>query len=97
MPVPEVQSEIRPEILFLVRPALPPAPSMVVFFQTKPFQVAILKVPLAASVKTIIGFPLKVVVAISRPSVVKSTGANFQAACGTIDLVMASTEVPNEF
>ena len=31
------------------------------------------------------------------PSVVKSTGAVFQPACGTIDLVTASSEVPNEF
>ena len=86
-----------PAILFLVRPALPPAPSIVVFFQTKPFQVAIFKVPLTESVKTIIGLPLKVVLAISRPSVVKSTGAVFQTACGTIDLVIASTEVPKAF
>ena len=92
-----MQSEICPATLFLVRPALPPAPSTVVFFQTKPFQVAILKVPLTASVKTIIGFPLKVVLAISRPSVVKSTGAVFQPACGTIDFVTASADVPSAF
>ena len=92
-----MQSEICPAILFLVRPALPPAPSTVVFFQTFPFQVAIFKTPLAASVKTIIGFPLNVVDAISRPSGVKSTGATAQPAWGIIDLVTASTDVPNEF
>ena len=86
-----------PAILFFVRLALPPAPSIVVFFQTNPFQVAIFKTPFTASVKTMMGLPLKVVLAISRPSGVKSTGAVFQPACGIIDLVMASIEVPNMF
>ena len=84
-------------MLLRVRPAEPPAPSTVLLLQYEPFQVAIIKSPLAAWVYTMIGFPLNVVVAKSRPSEAKLIGAVFQPACGIIALLIASTEVPKAF
>ena len=88
---------IAPEISLFVRPPIPPSPSTRVFFQTFPLKIASFKFPSLLSLYATTGFPLKTALARFDPSELSSKTTPFQLACGTTDLVLTSTEIPNAF